>query len=377
MCIKSSKHSVAPSIIPHYSTYAMSLSTSSYDSLQGVNKYKISTLALKIYDLITELDVCLDQWRETQPRISQAELEKICITIFRAHTECYILKDTGDWGRYLIMQGVVDTPASTCIVSFSDADLGITGTHTDSQIVKDSSKAEIAPTPQVLVFLKPEEMMPKREHIADAVCNKENLKTYKILDGNPPFTFLDAAITEIPEVYLNPWCPVLSHLRIIWIFIHQFLGLICKQFFSQQWCQAIDRLSPEDDAQHFLYRHCDSFRYLELSFPTYLQGFNHQCMHIDSEAGGLHTTHPPCNPFLTANKDELLYHAASLFEFEGHGELANCIHYAWGVRPILSEQAHVLFEQGFVEPIDFYDAEGRHCAFCSDELDLQYYDEVD
>ncbi|PBK90539.1 hypothetical protein ARMGADRAFT_1082793 [Armillaria gallica] len=101
----------------------------SYDSLRGVNEYKISTLALKIYDLITELDVHLDQWRETQPRISQAELEKIRITIFRAHTKRYVLEDTGDWGRYLIMQGVADTPASTCIIA------------------KDSSKAEIAPTP--------------------------------------------------------------------------------------------------------------------------------------------------------------------------------------------------------------------------------------
>ncbi|PBK90540.1 hypothetical protein ARMGADRAFT_1082794 [Armillaria gallica] len=219
--------------------------------------------------------------------------------------------------------------------------------------------------------------MPGREHIADAVRNKENLETYKILDGDPPFTFLDAAITEIPEVYLNPWRPVLSHLRIIRIFLHRFLGLVCKQFFLQQWRRAIDRLSLEDDARHYLYWHCDSFRYLEPSFPTYLQGFNHRCMHVDSEAGSLRTTCPPRNPFLTANEDELLYHAVSLFEFEGRGELANCIRYAQGVRPILSEQARVLFEQGFVEPINFYDAEGRHCAFRGDELDLQYYDEVD
>ncbi len=275
------------------------------------------------------------------------------------------------------MQGVADTPASTRIVSFSDADLGITGTHTDSQIAKGSSEAEIAPTPRVLVFLKPDEMVTGKEHVADAVRTQENLETYKILDGDPPFTFLDAAITTIPEVYLNPWRPVLSHLRIVRLFIHRFLGLVCKQFFSQQWRRAIDRLSPKDDARHFLYWHCDSFRYLEPSFPTYLQGFNHRCMHVDSEAGGLRTTRPPRNPFLTANEDELLYHAASLFEFEGRGELANCIRYARGVKPILSEQARVLFEQGFVEPIDFYDGEGRHRAFRGDELDLQYYDEVD
>ncbi|KAK0229823.1 hypothetical protein EDD85DRAFT_793725 [Armillaria nabsnona] len=99
-----------------------------------------------------------------------------------------------EWGRYLVMQGVVDTPASTCIIT------------------KDSSKAEIAPTSQVLVFLKPGEMMLGREHIAEAVYTKDNLKTYKILDGDPPFTFLDVAITDIPEVYLNPWHPVLNHL---------------------------------------------------------------------------------------------------------------------------------------------------------------------
>ncbi len=100
-------------------------------------------------------------------------------------------------------------------------------------------------------------------------------------------------------------------------------------------------------------------------------------MHIDSKIGGLHTARPPRNPFLTASEDKLLYHVTSLFEFEGCGESANCIQYARGAEPILPEQVRVLFEQGYVEPIDFYDMEGRHCAFHGDELDLQYYDEVD
>ncbi|KAK0433676.1 hypothetical protein EV421DRAFT_1741364 [Armillaria borealis] len=252
--------------------------------------------------------------------LQHAELEKIHITIFHAHTECYRLKDMRDWGQYLIMQGVVDTPASTCIIA------------------KDSSKGEIAPTPWVIVFLKLGEMMPGKEHIAEAVHNQENLETYKILEADPPFTFLNVAIMDIPDVYLNPWCPVLSHLHIIRIFIHWFLSLICKQFLSQQWCRAIDWLSPEDDAWHHFYWHNKLFCFLEPSFPTYLQGFNHQCMHIDSEAGGLHTVSPPRNPFLTA---------------------------------------HVLFEQGFIEPISYYDVEERHHAFHSDELDLQYYDEMD
>ncbi|PBK94061.1 hypothetical protein ARMGADRAFT_1029888 [Armillaria gallica] len=288
--------------LQHVHNELVNLFNPSYDSLRGVDEYKISTLALKIYDLIMELDVRLDQWRETQPRISQAELEKIHITIFRAYTERYILEDTGDWGRYLIMQGVVDMPASMCIIA------------------KDSSEAEIAPTPRVLIFLKPGEMMPGREHIADVLSWKSQKSTS----------------------------------------IH---GILSSATFASYGYSFIGFLV--------------SFHYLEPSFPTYLQGFNHRCMHVDSKAGGLCTTCPPRNLFLSANEDELLYHAMSLFEFEGCGKLANCIHYAWGVRPILSEQAHVLFKQGFVKPINFYDAEGRHCAFRGDELDLQYYDEVD
>ncbi len=100
-------------------------------------------------------------------------------------------------------------------------------------------------------------------------------------------------------------------------------------------------------------------------------------MHIDSKISGLCTTHPPRNPFLTTSEDELLYHVASLFEFEGRGKLANCIWYAQGAEPILPEQVRVLFKQGYVEPIDFYDTEGQHRAFHGDELDLQYYDKVD
>ncbi len=275
-----------------------------------------------------DLDIQLDQWKENQPKLSQAKLEKVHIMIFRAHTECSRLLNTREWGQYLFMQGVADVPAHTHIVSFSDADLGISEVDEDQQIAKAHSDMEIAATPCVVIFLKPTELMPGKEHIANAVCNQEAFETYRILDNDPPFTFLNIAVMQIPEVCQNPWHPVSSHLRIIWIFLHWFLGLICKQFFSQQWHRAIDRLSPEDDTQHFMYWHCNSFPYLDPNFPTYLQGFHHQCMHIDSEIGSLHTTHPPHNPFLTASEDELLYHVGSLFEFEGHGKLANCIWYA-------------------------------------------------
>ncbi len=269
----------------------------SYDSLRSVDEYKISTLALKIYDLITDLDVQLDQWKENQPKLSQAELKKVRITIFRAHAERSRLLDTREWGRYLVMQGVADAPAHTHIVSFSDADLGISEVDEDQQIAKAHSDMEIAATPRVVIFLKPTELLPGKEHIANVVRNQEALETYRILDNDPPFTFLNIAVTQIPEVRQNPWRPVISHLRIIRIFLHRFLGLICKQFFSQQWRRAIDRLSPEDDAQHFLYWHCNSFQYLDLNFPTYLQGFHHRCMHIDSEIGGLRTACPPRNLF--------------------------------------------------------------------------------
>ncbi|PBK85963.1 hypothetical protein ARMGADRAFT_1035944 [Armillaria gallica] len=83
------------------------------------------------------------------------------------------------------------------------------------------------------------------------------------------------------------------------------------------------------------------------------------------------------NPLFTANEDKFLYHAASLFETEGQGELSNSLRYVRGAMPIMAEEMRALFANGYVDAGVFYHDEGRHQAFHGDEHDLHYYDEED
>ncbi|KAK0435519.1 hypothetical protein EV421DRAFT_1740173 [Armillaria borealis] len=286
----------------------------SFDTLRGLDEYKISKIALKIYDLIMDLDIYLDQWNGTHPHLTISELEIIRLTIFR----------------------VSDTPAATRIINREDAPAN-----------------HKPPPPRVLIFMRPEEMMPGREHIADALRNRDALETYKPLDDEPAYSFLDPTKSPIPEVYKNPWIP----------------------FLTAQWRRAVDRLSPEDEAHHFLYSHHDIFRYLEPGIPSYFQGFHHRCLHINPTSGTLWSPLPSRNPLLTANEDEFIYHAVALFEFEGRGELANALRFAHAAEPILPAEVRMLFSNGYVEPIKYYNAQGRQCAFRGDQLDLSYYAE--
>lgn len=137
----------------------------------------------------------------------------------------------------------------------------------------------------------------------------------------------------------------------------------------------VDTLSPQDDARHFLYWHHEAFRYLDPRYPFFLQGFQQRCVHYDAETCQPRQGKLPWNPLLTPNEDEFLYHAASLFESEGRGELANCIRHTQGARPVMAAEMRELFEKGYVDVAVFYNNEGRHRAFRGDEHDLHYYDE--
>ncbi len=224
----------------------------SYDTLRGLDEYQISKIALKIHDLMLDLDVYLDQWNGTYPRLTIGDTEIIRLTIFRAHAERARLVDIGEWRRNLTMLGISDAPAATRIVSFSDA--GWTNTRVNGNLQmnqEDASGNHKAPSPHVLIFMRPKEMMPGREHIADAMRNRDMLETYKPLDDEPAYSFLDPKQSQIAEVFKNPWIPVINHIRIIRLFIHRLLGLLTKQFLTAQWRRAVDRLSPEDEARHF------------------------------------------------------------------------------------------------------------------------------
>ncbi len=104
----------------------------SYDTLRGLDEYQISKIALKIHDLMLDLDVYLDQWNGTYPRLTIGDTEIIRLTIFRAHAEHARLVDIGEWRRNLTMLGISDAPAATRIVSFSDA--GWTNTRVNGNL---------------------------------------------------------------------------------------------------------------------------------------------------------------------------------------------------------------------------------------------------
>ncbi len=69
----------------------------------------------------------------------------------------------------------------------------------------------------------------------------------------------------------------------------------------------------------FFYFHNESLRYIDGRFTSYMQGFNRRCYHNDPQPGSLREARQPRNPLLTINEDELLYHAAAMFEHEGRG----------------------------------------------------------
>ncbi|PBK61978.1 hypothetical protein ARMSODRAFT_981153 [Armillaria solidipes] len=243
----------------------------SFNTLRGLDEYKISKIALKIYDLIMDLDVYLDQWNGTYPRLTISELEIIRLTIFCAHAERARLVDIGEWRRNLIMLGVSDAPAATRIIN------------------QDAPNNRKPPLPRVLIFMRPEEMMPSREHIADALRNRDALETFLLRSGAELLT-----------------------------------GLVLKT------------------------RLATFFTPTMTSFDTF---------HLES---------PPT--FKASTTD-------AFTSIPRLGELANALRFACAAEPILPAEVRVLFSNGYVEPVEYYDAQGRQRAFRGDQLDLSYYAE--
>ncbi len=68
-----------------------------------------------------DLNVYLNQWNRMYPHLTIGELELSRLTIFRAYAECARLVNISEWRHNLIMAGILNAPAATMIVSFSDA----------------------------------------------------------------------------------------------------------------------------------------------------------------------------------------------------------------------------------------------------------------
>jgi hypothetical protein len=68
---------------------------------------------------------------------------------------------------------------------------------------------------------------------------------------------------------------------------------------------------------------------------------------------------PPKNALLSVEDDELLCHVGELFEFDGRMELVNNIRYIYDELLFMNDDARILFDHGYLDPLSFYDKDGQ------------------
>jgi hypothetical protein len=68
---------------------------------------------------------------------------------------------------------------------------------------------------------------------------------------------------------------------------------------------------------------------------------------------------PPKNALLSVEEDKFLCHVAELFEFDGRTELVNNIRYIRDRPLFMNDNARVLFDHGYLDPLSFYDKDGQ------------------
>ncbi|SJL12003.1 uncharacterized protein ARMOST_15419 [Armillaria ostoyae] len=331
-----------------------------YSNIRGTEEFKISTLAIKVHEFLRDLDIEVADWSVGHPRMTQEELENVRIKVFEERNERNQLMHLGRWGKQMHARKKEDEVQAKRLV----------------QNLPNGVETTI-PSPGVVMFLEGWELGPTQEQVTVGKRIIPYTQTYSLLEDDGPYTFLDNTKSIDSSVRTSPWGPVISKIRVVRICIRRLIGLIVKQLILSQWRDSIDRLSPEDDTRHYFYRHCKSFRYLDGRYTSYMQGFNCRCVHNDPQTGTPREPRIPRNPLLTVDEDELLFHAAAIFEHEGCGELSNNIRFARGGECFMADEVRKLFEQGYVDSTIYYDDEGHHRSFRGDEYDLHYYDEED
>ena len=55
--------------------------------------------------------------------------------------------------------------------------------------------------------------------------------------------------------------------------------------------------------------------------------------------------------------------------------MANSLRFTRAAEPILPAEVRSLLDHGYVEPLEYFDDQGRLCTFRGDALDLSYYAE--
>lgn len=131
----------------------------------------------------------------------------------------------------------------------------------------------------------------------------------------------------------------------------------------------IDERPEEDPTRHYFYHHCSMIRFLDETKGDLEQGFNHLCIHLDRTQplpdGQLgpypppRHPRPPRNPLLLWEEDEFFYHMAHLLDQNHDGELANTCRMVRTSIMYLPEDARLLLNEGYLDPIDHFDYMGH------------------
>jgi hypothetical protein len=170
----------------------------------------------------------------------------------------------------------------------------------------------------------------------------------------------------------NAWIPRIAYLRRIRLHIVNAIRFAALTMLRPEWRARIDEL--EDDIKHYFYHHCHLFRFLERSKPMLFQGYFHNCIHLDRSPGmpplTIRAPLIPHNPLLSPEEDEFLAHVATIYELEGRGEIVNNIRYVRDGIMFMPQDASILFNHGYLDPISFFDSNGYKRAIPWNHLDL-------
>jgi hypothetical protein len=81
----------------------------------------------------------------------------------------------------------------------------------------------------------------------------------------------------------------------------------------------------------------------------------------------IRTPFSPKNALLSVEEDELLYHVAELFEFDGRTEL---VKYIRDGPLLMNDDARTLLDHGYLDPLSFYDKDGQKRAMIWEGLEF-------
>ena len=176
------------------------------------------------------------------------------------------------------------------------------------------------------------------------------------------------------DIAFNAWNPRITELRRARAYILQGIRAITLYLLQPNLRRLIDNY--KDDTNHFFYKHCHIFRFLDASVDPLQQGFTCQCLHMDYHS----TLFPPPvrepfstrNPILSVEEDEFLHHAAKIFEHLGKEWLTKQIRLVRAINPFMADRISLLFKSGHVDMYRQFDENGHKWPLLWDTGELKF-----